>query len=76
MNFTNHVNNYYSQAALRRQQGQSSSHARNVQGTMSEDEALARAIEASMRESYQPPMTSVGGSSNNDGHDKNKCVIS
>jgi hypothetical protein len=42
---------------------------------MSEDEALARAIEASMRESYQPQI-SVGGSSNNDGHDKNKCAIS
>lgn len=65
---------FYSEAALRRQQSNNRpSHARNVQGNMSEDEALARALEASMRESYQQTV-SVGGSSSGN-HDKNKCTI-
>lgn len=40
---------------------------------MTEDEALARALAASMQENQQQPIT-VGDSAS--GHDKNKCAIS
>ncbi|CRK87074.1 CLUMA_CG000843, isoform A [Clunio marinus] len=65
------------QAALRRVQGnQNNNHEvfKSVQGTMSEDEALARAIAASMQDNHQSPIT-VGDSASSS-HDKNKCAIS
>jgi hypothetical protein len=63
----------FSQAAIRRAQGSQENFSK-VQGTMSEDEALARAIAASMQESHASPIA-VGGDSAS-GHDKNKCAIS
>lgn len=61
-----------SEAAMRRgNQGNSQDNFKNIQGTMSEDEALARALAASMHETPQQPIT-VG----NGNHDKSKCAIS
>jgi hypothetical protein len=60
------------QAAIRRVQGSNGQdNFKKIQGTMSEDEALARALAASMQETPQSPITVGDGAS----HDKNKCAI-
>lgn len=67
----------FSQAAMRRAQGgqgaNSQENFKKIQGTMSEDEALARALAASMLENQPSPITVGDGAA---GHDKNKCAIS
>lgn len=56
---------------MRRAQG-SQENFKKIQGTMSEDEALARALAASMQESPQQSSPITVGN----GGDKNKCAIS
>lgn len=64
----------FSQAAMRRNnQGTSQDNFKKIQGTMTEDEALARALAASMQETPQQNPITVGNASSND---KNKCAIS
>lgn len=46
---------------------------KKIQGTMSEDEALARALAASMQDNPQPSPITVGAGTS---HDKSKCAIS
>lgn len=65
-----------SQAAIRRaqgNQGHQTDNFRNIQGTMSEDEALARALAASMQQNPQQSSVTVGGGGSSG--DK-KCAIS
>lgn len=63
----------FSEAALRRAQGNHNDNFLKVQGKMTEDEALARALAASMQEGEAGPSPITVG---NAGHDKNKCAIS
>lgn len=64
----------FSQAAMRRAQGSQGNNShenfKKIQGTMTEDEALARALAASMLESPSPITVGNGAS------DKNKCTLS
>jgi hypothetical protein len=64
----------FSQAALRRTQGEGNSqdNLRKVQGNYSEDEALARALAASMNQQQNPITVGDAASS----QDKNKCSVS
>lgn len=61
---------------MRRAQGnQGQDNFKKIQGTMSEDEALARALAASMQETpQQSPITVGDGLASS--RDKNKCAIS
>lgn len=58
---------------MRRTQGNGQDNFKKIQGTMSEDEALARAIAASMQENPQRSPIRVG---DNASSDKNKCTVS
>lgn len=57
----------------RASQGGGNENFKKVQGTMSEDEALARAIAASMHDTPQPNPITVGDGAS---QDKSKCAIS
>jgi hypothetical protein len=63
---------YFRQAALRRSQTNGHDNFQKIQGTMSEDEALARALQASMQQ--QSPISAGGNQASN--QDKNKCSVS
>lgn len=65
------IEKHFRQAALRRNQGNNPDNFRKIQGSMSEDEALARAIQASMQQSSE----SVGGDATAT-QEKNKCSVS
>lgn len=62
----------FRQAAQRRTQGNSQDNFNKIQGAMSEDEALARALAASMQQS--PVTAGDGGGASS--QDKSKCNLS
>lgn len=70
---TTHRRDVLAQAAMSRNNPGNQDNFKKVQGAMSEDEALARAIQASIQES--PSQITVGDGQSSS-HDKNKCAIS